>query len=41
MFVAVRGIGNTECPPAPADNPACRKAEIYMFAYQRSSLRFP
>jgi outer membrane protein OmpA-like peptidoglycan-associated protein len=41
QFMEVVGQGSTECPPGPADNPACRKTEIFLFQFQAASLRNP
>jgi hypothetical protein len=40
-FMVVEGHGDSECPAGPADNPDCRKAEVFMFTFQGASLRNP
>ncbi len=40
-FNIVDGRGDTECPAGTADNPACRKVEIFVYLFEKSSLRFP
>jgi uncharacterized protein DUF4157/OmpA family protein len=40
-FIKVTGKGSGACPPGPLDNPACRKAEIFMFIFQAASLKNP
>ncbi len=40
-FNIVDGRGDTECPVGVADNPACRKVEIFVYLFEKSSLRFP
>ncbi|HZX74461.1 MAG TPA: OmpA family protein, partial [Cyclobacteriaceae bacterium] len=41
-FNSVVGVGSSECPtPSPTTDPACRKAEIFMYNFEKSSLKFP
>ena len=41
-FNQVIGVGSNECTTAsPTPDPNCRKAEIFMYVYEKSSLRFP
>ena len=40
-FIKVTGASSGACPAGAADNPACRKAEIFMFLFQSSSLKNP
>jgi outer membrane protein OmpA-like peptidoglycan-associated protein len=39
-FLVVDGVGAAECP-APGDQPACRKAEIFMFSMEGASAGHP
>ncbi len=39
-FVHVEGVGTRDCTTAGRD-PACRKVEVFMYIFQRASLRFP
>lgn len=41
QFLEVVGRSDSECSPGAADNPACRKAEVFMFMFQGASLRNP
>jgi outer membrane protein OmpA-like peptidoglycan-associated protein len=38
-FRAILGKANTECPSTPRKNPACRKADVFMFVYEAASER--
>jgi hypothetical protein len=40
-FLAVRGRGDTECPPTPEDNPDCRKVEVFMYIFDAASESSP
>lgn len=41
-FNSVIGVGARDCPTAsPAADSACRKVEIFMYIFEKSSLRFP
>ncbi|MDX2302741.1 MAG: OmpA family protein [Microscillaceae bacterium] len=41
-FLAVEGRGSSECPPGVIGaDPACRKAEIFLFNFHGASLRHP
>jgi outer membrane protein OmpA-like peptidoglycan-associated protein len=40
-FIKVTGAGSGACPAGVADNPTCRKVEIFMFIFQSSSLKNP
>jgi outer membrane protein OmpA-like peptidoglycan-associated protein len=40
QFIAVRGVGSTECP-APGPQPSCRKVELIMFVLRGGSLTHP
>ncbi len=40
-FLTVEGRSDTECPAAPpSDNPACRKAEVFIYKFEASSEGF-
>jgi hypothetical protein len=41
QFMEVLGSGDAACPAGPANNPACRKVELFLFRFQGSSLRNP
>ncbi|WP_433270656.1 hypothetical protein ACQPZF_10390 [Actinosynnema sp. CS-041913] len=40
QFIAVRGVGSTECP-APGPQPSCRRVELIMFVLRGGSLTHP
>lgn len=40
-FNTIDGRGSAECPPAPANNSACRKVEVFMYVFESASERFP
>ena len=39
-FLRTTGVGTSECTSV-GDDPTCRKVEVYMYLFQRASLRFP
>jgi len=39
-FLRTTGVGTSECASV-GDDPTCRKVEVYMYKFQRASLRFP
>lgn len=39
-FLATRGVSDTECS-APGDQPACRKADVFMFVMEGGSVTHP
>jgi hypothetical protein len=40
-FNVSTGRSSTECPAAPADNPDCRKVEVFMYIFEGASEGFP
>lgn len=40
-FNVTTGRSDAECPTAPADNPDCRKVEVFMYIFEGASERFP